>query len=453
MFKIFSNKRFYSTIYQTKTISNVLKSYKLGEKLCVKGWVKSLRKMKQNIFLDVSDGSCDSKLQVVLNGANKYEKLTTGASIEVNGILGNTPKGQLELNGDDLHVIGECIISDGYPFAPRKTYPPEYIRDFLHLRSRTNKFASLLRTRHKCVKIIHDYFDSEGFFNIHTPILTSNDCEGAGEVFTVQPENEKLLKEMSKDGFPLEEAYFNTKVFLTVSGQLHLEAIAHGLSKVYTFGPTFRAENSKSRLHLSEFYMLEGEVAFVERVEDLCGIIEKLLKSVTKTTLDVCKDDVMRIQGAENRIHSWIDKSFTIMTYDEASVLLEKNKTKLNLPSDKEQGFTKEQEILLVDLNGGVPVFVINWPKNMKPFYMKSCTEDSSKVNVIKLIYLLYFPWGLNLSLHMLIFCNDTTASIFQLFLILEKTNIYCKMEKKLYYCESNNNFILNIQPFSSSSS
>lgn len=380
MFKIYKNfVRNYCTTYKTTSLLNIFHNSVPKEKICVKGWVKSLRKMKQNIFIDLSDGSCDHKLQIIIPSAIKPDDLTTGASVQAKGCLNTTPKGQLELNAENLTVTGQCVVSDGYPFAPRKTYPPEYVREYLHFRPRTNKFASLLRTRHACTKIINDYFDSEGFFNIHTPIITSNDCEGAGEVFNIQPESKELLKMMRQEKIPLEEAYFNRKAFLTVSGQLHLEAAVHGLSKVYTFGPTFRAENSKSRLHLSEFYMIEAEIAFIEHIENLCEFLENFLKTITKNTLRKCEEDILRIQGDEKIQHSWIDKKFAIMSYEEALGLLEKNKNKISIGS-KETGFTKEQEILLVELNGGVPVFVINWPKEMKPFYMRTCPHDKTKV-------------------------------------------------------------------------
>lgn len=366
-------------------ISKVLSSKKPTDEVVVKGWIKALRKQKQNIFVDITDGSCNSKLQILINPAAKPPNLTTGCSISVNGILSETPKGQLELVAQNVEVTGECVVMDGYPFAPRKSYPPEYIRRYLHFRPRTNKFASLLRIRHSVVKAIHDHFDGEGFFNIHTPMLTSNDCEGAGEMFSVQPENKTLIKEMVKKGQSPEEAYFNTKAFLTVSGQLQLEAASHGLSKVYTFGPTFRAENSKSRLHLSEFYMIEAEAAFISNIEEVMQIIENLIKSCTKTVLDKNNSDFARfkIDPEVDFNLNWFDKPFAVLTYDEAFEILEKNNSKLSAQVDRTEGLSKEHELFLVKHCGDVLTFVINWPKEIKPFYMKQCSNDPTKVPIL----------------------------------------------------------------------
>lgn len=365
-------------------ISDIFSQKQVDDQIVVKGWVKSLRKQKENVFIDINDGSCNNRLQVFISAKEKPSNLTTGSSIIASGKLAKTPKGQLELIANNINITGECVISDGYPFAPRKIYPPEYIRQYLHLRPRTNKFSSLLRIRDTATKAINDYFHEEGYFQIHTPILTSNDCEGAGEVFSVQPEKKAILKDMLKNGVSEEEAYFNTKAFLTVSGQLHLEAVAHGLSKVYTFGPTFRAENSKSRLHLSEFYMVEAETAFVENLEDVMGTIEKLLKQVTKTIVDKHSNEMQQLNELENNFNlNWVDKPFIVLEYDEALGILEKNRGKLSSGVDKEEGLSKEHELFLVTHCGGALTFVINWPKNMKPFYMKECSHDPTKVNFI----------------------------------------------------------------------
>lgn len=341
--------------------------------------MKSLRTQKQNVFIDISDGSTDKKLQIFIPQSMKPKNLTTGSSIKASGLLKHAPNGQLEMNADDITVIGTCVISDGYPFAPRKKYTSEYIRQYLHFRPRTNKFASVLRVRSSANLAIHNFFNAEGYVNVQTPILTSNDCEGAGEVFKVVPESSETLKSMLKDGLSLEEGYFNRKAYLTVSGQLHLEAAAHGLSKVYTLGPTFRAENSRSRLHLSEFYMLEAEVAFVNKIEEILNLVEKLVKSVTQEVLDKNQEDVISCKETETEF-TWLNKPFNVLNYSEAVDILLQNKDKYKEPFDEKDGFAKEHEIFLVNHLGGVPTFVINWPKDMKPFYMKECPDDPSKV-------------------------------------------------------------------------
>lgn len=332
--------------------------------------------MKELIFLDVNDGSCNNKLQVLIAADEKPNDLSVGSSIRATGNLSISPKGNLELNATNVEVIGACKLEEGYPFAPRKSYAPDYIRQYMHLRNRMNKFSSVLRVRSIANLEFHKYLEENGFVNIHTPILTSNDCEGAGEVFLVYPDNKSVLKTMAREGVNDNEAYFNTKVFLTVSGQLHLEAVAHGLGKVYTFGPTFRAENSRSRLHLSEFYMLEAEMTFVENLEDVIDVIESLLKGVSKRILDKCEVDVSTARENQDADLSWVDKPFPIITYDEAIWILKK----LNPNFRYEKGFSKEDEIALVKHCGGIPTFVVNWPKEDKPFYMRESKNEHNKV-------------------------------------------------------------------------
>lgn len=339
-----------------------------------------MRKMKENTFFDLNDGSSDKKLQVLIAPNFKPDDLSTGASIIVSGSLKPTPKGGLELHADFLKVCGKCAIADGYPFAPRKSYAAEYIRQYLHLRPRTNKFSSLLRIRNGVQKAFVDHLHQEGYIQIHTPILTSNDCEDAGEVFTVHPESKELLKSMVKSDVELEEAYFDKKVFLTVSAQLHLEAVAHGLSKVFSFGPTFRAENSRSRLHLSEFYMLEIEKAFTTKIEDIIEVTEALVKNTTEVIQNNYGDDIKIFENEHNIDLSWAHRKFPILSFGEAVSIINKNEKEFSVKFVEENGFSKEHELFLVKYCGGTPVFVINWPKNTKPFYMKECEDDDTKV-------------------------------------------------------------------------
>ncbi|XP_063927886.1 asparaginyl-tRNA synthetase [Zophobas morio] len=351
------------------SVSHILGTHKTGDVVTVKGWIKSLRNQKEHIFVDLSDGSTDRKLQICVSKHSGHN-LTTGASIIVSGPLSLSPKGQLELSANNIEVCGKCVVTEGYPFAPRKHYTPEYIRQYLHFRPRTNKFSALLRVRNAATLAIYNHFDSEGFVNVHTPILTSNDCEGAGEVFRVLPESANLVKSMMKEGQSEDEVYFNRKAFLTVSGQLHLEAAAHGLSKVYTFGPTFRAENSRSRLHLSEFYMVEAEVAFVDKLEDVTGCVETLIKKVTTEVVNKAGEDVERCQDVKQGC-TWVDKKFPVVAYKEAVDILDKNRDKFKEKVHPREGLGKEHELFLVEYCGNVPVFVVEWPKEMKPFYMR----------------------------------------------------------------------------------
>ncbi|XP_076641403.1 asparagine--tRNA ligase, mitochondrial isoform X1 [Halictus rubicundus] len=363
-------------------ISNVHSKEALGKQMKVQGWVRAVRKMKDNIFVDVSDGLSPNMLQIVIPKSNKPEKLSYGCSIAVEGELGLAPNGKVELHASNVTVIGECDVMDGYPFAPRKQYNDEYVRQYLHLRPRTKAFSSLLRLRGLISTAIRSYFEDRAFVNVHTPILTSNDCEGGGELFLVKPHSTHTLKSMKREGMTEEESYFNTKTFLTVSGQLHLEVVARALTKVYTFGPTFRAENSKSRLHLSEFYMLEAEIAFVDSLDDIMDEVESLIKYVAKDVVEKGASDMNAIGSQEPE---WLNQKFTRITYNDAIKILENNNKTLKIPVYGE-AFTKEQELFLVEQNNNIPIFVTNWPKEIKPFYMKECKDDTSKVAAMDLL-------------------------------------------------------------------
>ncbi|XP_018052361.1 PREDICTED: probable asparagine--tRNA ligase, mitochondrial [Atta colombica] len=356
----------------------------IGKPAKVQGWVRALRKMKDTIFVDISDGSTCEMLQVVVPKMIKPDDLHYGSSISVKGELFLAPNGKTELRATEIHVIGACnVFEDGYPFAPRKIYDPDYIRQYLHLRPRTRSFSTLLRLRDLATTMITDHLRDRGFLSVHTPMLTSNDCEGAGEVFLVKPQSKKILKNMKKEGQSEDEIYFDTTAFLAVSGQLHLEAVARALTKVYTFGPTFRAENSKSRLHLSEFYMLEVEIAFITRIEELMEEVELLVKQVIERIIEKGASDLHSINALEPQ---WLNKTFVRLTYEDAFNVLNNHANRLQQPIKYGEALSKEHELFLVEHNDGVPVFVINWPKVIKPFYMKECIDDVSKVAALDLL-------------------------------------------------------------------
>lgn len=338
--------------------------------------MRNLRVQKEFIFADVNDGSCGRKLQVVIPKNLKSDSFTYGSSVHITGKLSKSPRGQLELVADDLKVLGNCEVLNGYPFNPRTIHPPEYTRQYLHLRSRTDYTSAILRIRSAVTKLIHDYFMSRHIININTPILTSNDCEGAGECFKVQPDSEATIKAMKQEGKDKDSVYFSTKTFLTVSGQLHLEAICRGMGDVYTLGPTFRAENSRSRLHLSEFYMLEAELAFCDSLVKLQSIIEELLNYIFVEIRNSNEADLF-ILDKNSKLPSWVNKPFLTLSYAEAKNIVDKKGIK-----DTEEGINKEQELALVEHCGGIPVFITKWPKHMKSFYMKECQDDNTKVRI-----------------------------------------------------------------------
>nr|CAD7262215.1 unnamed protein product [Timema shepardi] len=374
-------------------IRDLLKYKPLGDYNKIKGWVRAHRKMKDIAFVDVNDGSCSEGLQVIIPKSLQPQNLSFGSSVEVHGTLTINPNEQIEMVAKDIKVVGPCVVSEGYPFAARKVYPPDYVRQFPHLRPRTKQFGSLLRVRDAAFRAICELLHAQGFVNVHTPLLTSNDCEGAGEVFLVQPDSEGLKKEMAKDGKCPEEAYFDSKAFLTVSGQLHLEAVARGLSKVYTFGPTFRAENSRTRHHLSEFYMLELEMAFLENLSDLSTFIETFVKGVTSKVLEECEVDVQTLlqqqvskEGEHFTLSELTQRPFVTVSYDEAVSILERHSEQLESRVCRGEDLSKVHELFLVKHCGGGPVFVVEWPRKIKPFYMKCVAGDTDKVAALDLL-------------------------------------------------------------------
>ncbi|XP_011184213.2 probable asparagine--tRNA ligase, mitochondrial [Zeugodacus cucurbitae] len=377
-------KRFCSGFQRIKAITNTAKP---GEHLNVQGWIKNIRRLKKSIFFDLNDGSTVRRFQVVIPKSVDTKDICVGSNISATGCIQVAPNGQLELHAEHVKVIADGNIT-GYPFTPKQQHPPEYVREHLHLRARVDYIAAQMRLRHRALKAIHDYMDELDFVQITTSVLTTNDCEGAGEVFRVQPESDALLKEMSRPNVPVDQSYFDKKVFLSVSGQLHLEAMSYGLGNTYTLTPAFRAENSKSPLHLAEFYMFEAELAFMEDINSLTEFIEKMIKSVTLRILESAKDDLRFCQekalGSVFEL-SWLKVAWTTLSYDEALNILQANKQQFKTELKPEEGFSKEQELFLAK-HCGTPVFVVDWPANQKPFYMKVVQTKSERVHALDLL-------------------------------------------------------------------
>ncbi|XP_063228412.1 asparaginyl-tRNA synthetase isoform X2 [Bacillus rossius redtenbacheri] len=372
-------------------VANILNSKRVGCHADVKGWVKAMRKMKDSVFIDLDDGSCAKTLQIVVPKSVQPPDLTYGASLRVQGTLQLNPSGQVEVVADGVEVCGPCVVSDGYPFLPRKRYSQDYARQFLHLRPRTKVFGCVLRVRDAVMRALHQHFHGQGYVNVHTPVLTSNDCEGAGEVFVARPDSDALVASMAKEGATPDEAFFNVKSYLTVSGQLHLEAVARSLCRVYTVGPTFRAENSRTRHHLAEFYMVEAEVAFLDSMSELLSIMENLIKDVTARVLDECEDDVQVLLGRDDagqalNASQVVKQPFVTMTYKEAVSVLNEHSEHFEVHTREGEGLSKEHELFLVRHAGGIPVFVVEWPSASKPFYMKRAADNSDKVLAVDLL-------------------------------------------------------------------
>ncbi|XP_022226236.2 probable asparagine--tRNA ligase, mitochondrial [Drosophila obscura] len=377
-------RRFYCS---SQRIGHIAKSHKPGDSLSIQGWIKNIRRLKNNTFLDVDDGSTSRRFQVVVTRNPETQNLTPGSVITAVGQIQVAPNGNFELHADRVESLAEGHLQDGYPFTPKQKHAPEYVREHLHLRSRVDYVAAQMRVRHKAQKAIHDYMDELHFVQINTPLMTTNDCEGAGEVFRVEPDSEQLLKQMARPNVPAEQSYFDSKVFLTVSGQLHLEAMTYGLGNTYCLAPAFRAENSKSPLHLAEFYMFEAELAHLEELEKLAGFIEQMLKSITNRLLETSFEDLHFCQRNANASSDlpWLNVPWTIMSYDDALDVLLANKASLKTPISLDEGFTKDQELFLVS-HCGTPVFVVDWPTKQKPFYMKITRTNPDRVHALDLL-------------------------------------------------------------------
>ncbi|KAK6625833.1 hypothetical protein RUM43_006132 [Polyplax serrata] len=377
------------------SIHHIMLTKPLGTHQTVKGWVKAVRRQKKNVFIDVSDGSCNTYLQILMERESCPWPLQWGTSLEVTGEIKANSIGQLELLAHKINVIGNIDIKNEYPFTPKQKESYETYRQHLHLRPKIEFFTSMFRFRSAATHRIHQYFADHNFVAIHTPIITSNDCEGAGETFAVQANSKELLKEIKKDSVQKELNFFDSPAFLTVSGQLHLESAARGCSRVYTFNPCFRAENSNSRLHLSEFYMIEAEESFVSDIKCVLERIEGCLKDVISFLVSNNLSEIeyiLKHNETDDKQHlellsNVINKPFTVMTFSEAKSFLSKNKDKLVKSENySPHCLSKEEELFLVSSNNNIPVFVVEWPKFGKPFYMKECLGNPDLVNGVDLL-------------------------------------------------------------------
>ncbi|XP_065437802.1 asparaginyl-tRNA synthetase isoform X2 [Chrysemys picta bellii] len=284
----------------------------------------------------------------------------------------------VELKAENIRVVGPCDTLT-FPFKPRERQPLEYSRQFPHLRCRTNTLSSLLRVRSEATAAIHSFFKDNGYVHVHTPIITSNDCEGAGELFHVRTSDK--VQEPGENSH-----FFNVPAFLTVSGQLHLEVMAGAFTQVFTFGPTFRAENSQSRRHLAEFYMVEAEVSFTESLQDIIQVMEDLFKTATSIVLSKCLQDVELFHkyvspAQKGRLEQMLKNKFITISYTEAVEILKRAPQTFTFQPKWGSDLQTEHEKYLVKHCGEVPVFVVNYPYDLKPFYMRD-NEDGPQHTV-----------------------------------------------------------------------
>lgn len=391
------------------TIKNLLKKNPNSQKVCIEGWVKTFR---ANRFISLNDGSCSENIQCVVDFENTdskiLSKITTGASLEIEGILVKSQgKGQnSEIKVNKIIVLGECDMNS-YPIQPKK-HSLEFLRENAHLRVRTNTFSSIMRVRSNLSFAIHKYFKEKGFFYVNTPIITGSDAEGAGEMFkvtTLEINKSSLNKQNEID---YNQDFFGKETNLTVSGQLEAESLAMGLGKVYTFGPTFRAENSNTSRHLAEFWMIEPEMAFYD-LENNMELAEEFIKSVIKDLTEECKEDLEYLNkrlldedktkpinernelNLLERLDFVINNDFKKITYTEAFDILKNSK-----PNKKKKfkfpilewgvDLQSEHERFLVEKHFRKPVIIYDYPAKIKAFYMRM-NEDGKTVKAMDILF------------------------------------------------------------------
>ncbi len=354
----------------------------VGSTISVQGWVRTRRDSKAGIsFLAVYDGSCFDPIQAVIEkDLPNYEqdilRLTAGCSVKVTGKVVESPgQGQkYELQATQVDVYGFVDDPETYPMAAKR-HSIEYLREVAHLRARTNIVGAITRVRHTLAQAIHQFFDERGFFWLSTPIITASDTEGAGEMFRVSTLDMLNLPKTDNGKVDFDKDFFGKEAFLTVSGQLNAETYACALSKVYTFGPTFRAENSNTTRHLAEFWMMEPEVAFAD-LNDNAKLAEDMLKYVFKTVLEKRADDMQFFvqhidKDAINRLESFINADFAQVDYTDAITILQNCDAKFENPVSWGIDLASEHERYLAEQHFKAPVVVKNYPKDIKAFYMR----------------------------------------------------------------------------------
>ncbi len=373
------------------TIDSILGVAHTGDTVTVYSWVKTARTGKSVAFASLNDGSTNNNLQAVFDrnlfSAEQLSGLLTGACICVTGeVVESQGKEQsVEISAKELEIVGP--VDEEYPLQ-KKRHSMEFLRTMPHLRSRTNTFSSVFRVSHHISMAIHRFFDENGFFNIHTPFITESDCEGAGETFqlTTLPLDKLPLKDGKADYY---KDYFRKKAFLTVSGQLEAEPFALSLGKVYTFGPTFRADPSDTRIHGAEFWMLEPEMAFFD-LEDNLDLIEKFVKYTAAYLMEKCSDDIAFFskffeKSLPDRYKSLLENDFGRITYTEAIEIIQSAKKEFDTIPEWGDDLATEHERFLAEEHFGKPVFVTDYPASMKPFYMY-VNDDEKTVRACDLL-------------------------------------------------------------------
>ena len=378
-------------------IVDLLKRTDYGQTVNVKGWVRTRRGNKNVSFIALNDGSTINNVQIVVDiakfGEEYLKPITTGASLSVNGkLVESMGKGQsVEIQAEEILVYGTAD-PEKYPLQ-KKGHTMEYLREIAHLRPRTNTFGAIFRIRHNMAIAIHTYFHEHGYFYFHTPLITGSDCEGAGQMFQVTTKNLYNLKKNDDGKIDYSDDFFGKSVSLTVSGQLEGELAATSLGKIYTFGPTFRAENSNTPRHLAEFWMIEPEIAFYE-IEDNMALAQDFIQYCVRWALEKCTDDIQFLcnmfdKELIDRLNFVVNNDFKRLTYTEGVEILKeavKNGHKFEFPVDWGTDLQSEHERYLVEEHFKRPVILTDYPKEIKSFYMKQ-NDDGKTVRAMDVLF------------------------------------------------------------------
>ena len=375
-------------------IAELLKSTEYNSEVVVKGWVRTKRGNKNVAFIALNDGSCVANIQVVVDlqkiAEESLKSVTTGACIAVTGTLVESlGAGQgVEVQAESIEVYGTAD-PDTYPLQ-KKGHSLEFLRDIAYLRPRTNTFGAVLRIRHAMAYAIHKFFNDKGFYYFHTPLITASDCEGAGAMFQVTTMDLNNLPKNEEGGIDYNQDFFGKPCSLTVSGQLEGELGALALGQIYTFGPTFRAENSNTPRHLAEFWMIEPEMAFYE-LEDNMELAEEFLKYLIRYALENCREDLefmnkMWDKELIERLNFVVENDFVRLDYTEGIRILQESGKKFEFPCHWGADLQSEHERYLVEEHFKRPVILINYPKEIKAFYMKQ-NEDGKTVRAMDVLF------------------------------------------------------------------
>jgi asparaginyl-tRNA synthetase len=357
-------------------------SIPVNSEVTVRGWVRTRRDSKAGVsFVNVSDGSCFDPIQIVApaalpNYAGDVQRLTAGCAVIATGVLvPSQGKGQaLEIQASRIEVVGWVEDPETYPIQP-KAHTMEYLREVAHLRPRTNTFGAVARVRDCLAQAVHRYFHERGFFWVNTPIITASDCEGAGQMFRVSTLDLVNLPRTPAGAVDWHQDFFGRETYLTVSGQLNVEGYCLALSKVYTFGPTFRAENSNTTRHLAEFWMIEPEIAFADLNDD-AALAEDFLKYLFRAVLTERMDDMRFFAERQDktvieRLQTLVETPFERLDYTDAIAILKKSGQKFDYPVEWGHDLQTEHERYLTEQHIGRPVVVMNYPEKIKAFYMR----------------------------------------------------------------------------------